>query len=501
MSTEIFNNDFVYLTCGDLYYMDIIEKLVISLSNVSSRKIMVYGINCKVPFDYPNLIKKELIIPTFSIHDKWFWKQQACIEVLKEKFDNYVWVDGDIIANNNIDSISKYFLEIDKYPICDIHVQDEQIMQINGVSQFLGEHICKYFGIKRKLLKKDLHACFFIFNDNCRWFFEEILHTYKIIYDKGLYDDLLAWNDESLHNFMMCKYGFTKTLPLSNLSLLCDHTKYDSNPKLLKIFYSYWNDDSPNNFGEQFGWSYVPEDKNQIFYFHENKNLKDADEMIQYIKMRNNDSFNSSKCFFINKQKIHNFEDNRVLKELDFTWQYLPQEYDNCSKYEYKTFLMIEPNDIVVDTDADIGFFERYCYLKNASKIICFEWKKDKFEILKLNAYKDTIIFNSIVSNIIGDCVIETDNQNIVDTYTIDYLFDAELIDNIDLLKISNNVADVLNGISDINLQKIKKISIYWDNFQELLNKNEIVEYYLIRGFNCWVYVEHNNARLYLKKI
>ena len=49
-------NDFVYITCGDLYYMDIIEKLVISLLNVSDKKIIVYGVNCKVPFDYTNLI-------------------------------------------------------------------------------------------------------------------------------------------------------------------------------------------------------------------------------------------------------------------------------------------------------------------------------------------------------------------------------------------------------------------------------------------------------------
>ena len=66
--------------------MDLIEKLVISLLNVSSKKIIVYGINCKIPFDYPNLIKRELILPIKTIHDKWFWKQQVCIESLKENF-------------------------------------------------------------------------------------------------------------------------------------------------------------------------------------------------------------------------------------------------------------------------------------------------------------------------------------------------------------------------------------------------------------------------------
>ena len=117
--------DFVYITCCDLYYMDITEKLVISLLNTSSRKIIVYGINCKIPFDYPNMIKKEYYSPVISIYDKWYWKQQVCIESLKENYDNYVWVDSDIICNNNIDTISEYFPQIDNYPISNIHVQND----------------------------------------------------------------------------------------------------------------------------------------------------------------------------------------------------------------------------------------------------------------------------------------------------------------------------------------------------------------------------------------
>ena len=131
------NDDFVYITCGDIYYMDLIEKLVISLLNVSDKKIIVYGINCKVPFDYPNLIKKEITLPIKTEYDKWFWKQESCIEVLKENYNNYVWLDGDIIANINIDSVSKYFSEIENYPIGEIHVLDEQIIWTNGEGQLM----------------------------------------------------------------------------------------------------------------------------------------------------------------------------------------------------------------------------------------------------------------------------------------------------------------------------------------------------------------------------
>ena len=471
-------NDFVYITCGDLYYMDLIEKLVISLLNVSSRKIIVYGINCKVPFDYPNLIKKEYVSPIKTVHDKWFWKQQVCIESLKEEYENYVWLDGDIVANTNIDNISNYFSEIENYPIGEIHVQDEQIIYNGkGEVQSMGEKIGEHFGVQRKILRKDLHACFFIYNQRCKWFFEEIFYLYRSIYYQGLYDKLLGWNDESLHNFMMSKYNFTKTLPLSNLALLCDHSKHQSNPKVLRLFYGYWNEDSPNNFGERFGWSYVPEDKNQVLYFHENKNLRDADEMIEFVKMKNNNSFNSSKWFFIDKYKIHNFEKEPLKNDLN-------QKYDECRSFEYKDLLNLDSHDIVVDIGSDIGFFERYSYLKNASKIVCFESDKDKFELLKLNAHKDTILFNSDAG--------------------INYLFESGIVNKIDFLKIDNIGKEkiIIQNISDDNFQKIVKISIKWYNFNDLnqSEKEDIVNYFLRKGFNCYVFFENNFTRLYIYK-
>lgn len=489
----MYNEDFVYITCGDLYFMDLIEKLVVSLLNVSSRKIVVYGINCKVPFDYPNLIKKEFNTKIKTIHDKWFWKHQTCIEVLNEGFENYVWVDGDIIANINIDSVSTYFSQIENYPIGEIHVHDEQIfLSPDGQIQNMGQRICEHFGYPRKVIKKDLHACFFVFNVNCKWFFEEILDLFHSIYDLGLYDKLLQWNDESLHNFMYSKYVFTKTLPLSNLSLLCTHNKYESNPITLRLFYGYWNEGCPNNFGDVWGWSYVPEDKNQILYFHENKNLNDADEMIEFIKMKKNDSFNSSKWFFIEKYKILNLEKDRSKTHLN-------EQYDDCKNFEYREILNIEPNDVVLDIGAGIGFFERYSYLKNASKIICFEPNKEKLELLQLNVHRNTILFNADVSDI-----IENEEKDItVNTYSIDYLFDAGLIDKIDLLKIDNRGKEenILNGINYNNLSKINKISIKWYDFDILPRKHEIVNFYLTNGFNCWVTIEPNFARLYIYKI
>lgn len=492
-----YKDDFAYITCGDIYYMDLIEKLVISLLNVSNKKIIVYGINCKVPFDYPNLIKRELIIPIKTIHDKWFWKQQSCIESLKENYKNYIWLDGDIIANINIDNLSNHFDQIENYPICEIHIHDEQIMhKSNGETISMCENISKHFNTKRKILKKDLHACCFVYNYNCKWYFEEILNLYHSIYEQGLYDKLLKWNDECLHNFMNTKYNFTKTLPLSNLSLLCKHSKYDYNDKILKVFYSYWNESSPNNFGERYGWSYVPENKNQILYFHENKNLKYADEMINFIKMKKNNSFNTSRYFYINKYKTFNFEDRNL--NADDELKNLINKYDECYKYEYKDIINIEPNDVIVDIGANIGFFERFCNLKMASKIICFEPSTEKFRLLKLNSDKNSILFNSNVTDITNNYII--DDKNIND-YNINYLFDSLLIDKIDFLKIDSKGYEklILNNISDINLNKINKISIKWYNDNNN-DKDDIMNFYTSKGFDVFVNDLNDTIMIYIYK-
>src|SRR5690606_28097224 len=88
------NNPFVFVTAGDLLYMPIIEKLVMSLNEFSNQKIIVYGIRCEIPFDYPNIIKRKLDPPKYSEYDKWYWKQYACISSLEENYENFVWIDG-----------------------------------------------------------------------------------------------------------------------------------------------------------------------------------------------------------------------------------------------------------------------------------------------------------------------------------------------------------------------------------------------------------------------
>lgn len=276
--------DFVFVTCCDSGYMPLTEQLVKSVQQFSNAKIIVYGIDCEVPFNYPCLIKRTLTPPKKSIHDKWYWKQYACIESIKENFDNYIWIDGDAIVNYNIDNIQKYFNEIENYPLPDIHRNEEFYgwCEINGekITQSFNQFLFEKYKIKTKRPYK--HICLYVYNKKCLWWFNEIINTYQ---KESLedYRKLFLWNDEGIDNFLRSKYDFNKYLPLSNF----DTSGYDGDlgqtNKILENFYTFWNKKGPYNFNKVFGFQYIPKNKSDILYFHGNKNLEICEKMISFI--------------------------------------------------------------------------------------------------------------------------------------------------------------------------------------------------------------------------
>ena len=154
VESELIKENFAFVTCGDSIYLSTIENLIKSLLEFSKSKIIIYGIDCDVPFDYPNIIKRRLDPKKYSKYDKWYWKQMVCIESLSENFSNFVWIDGDTIVNYNIDSIERYFSQIENYPISDIHrtgIEHFFHCETDGVmeSQFFNQNLTSLFGVTR----------------------------------------------------------------------------------------------------------------------------------------------------------------------------------------------------------------------------------------------------------------------------------------------------------------------------------------------------------------
>lgn len=513
----------VFVTAGNLPYMPTIQKLVESLNEFSKYKIIVYGIECDVPFDSPNMIKRKIDPPKYSEHDRWYWKQYACIASLNEEYENFVWMDGDSIANYNIDTIEKYFPQIENYPLSDVHVQEEfyGVYKENGLdrTQYFCERLAGLLKVPR--LHPYMHICLFVYNKGCKWWFEDIVKMYNSI-NLPEYHKYLLWNDETIDNVLRWKYGFKKHLPISNF----DTSSYDGDDgftkKTLNHFYKFWNEDGPQNFNRIYGYQFIPKDKSNIIWFHGNKNPEVSKKMIEYIKLIRDNTFHKSNSFFTDLYELKNFdsivdiEGSTIDIASKYGWHHAVfHEIYNLRDYYFKRIKRINDGDIVVDLGANIGVFTRWAYMEGASKVISFEPDHRYFKLLKLNADPRSILFNAAMSDSIGTVTLhEADHfggSNIfwvpdskagytVRSYTLDYLFESGLIDKIDFLKIDTEGAEIniLKGISDTNIMKVRNIAMEYHhshlNYNDEL-RTKFIERLNRLGFNSYLlFLGDNNA-------
>lgn len=514
---------FAFVTTGNIGYMPVMEKLVKSLNEFSKHKIIVYGVDCDVPFDYPNLIKRRIDPPKRSEHDKWYWKQYACIESLNEDFNNFVWLDGDIVVNHNIDDIKKYFSMLENYPIPDIHIQNEFFAGYKdndeNKTQLFNENLSKLWKVEKTRPYK--HICMYLYNEKSKWWFEEIIKTYNDI-DLEQYSKYFPWNDEGIDNALRWKYGFTNHLPISNF----DTSSYDGDDGFtditLKQFYNFWNEEGPQNFNRVYGFQQIPKDKSTILYFHGNKDGNVSDKMIDFIKLKRDGNFHQTMNFYVEPYKIEDMGDIFGIKGSSlaiaekYSWQHCVfHEIYNLQDYYLRREKKIFDGDIVVDVGANMGVFTRWAYTEGAKKVISFEPDKRYYKLLKLNANPQSILFNAAISDNVGEIMFResshfggsnvfwtpdnTEGYN-VRTYTLDYLFETGLVDRIDFLKVDIEGAEILafKGISDENLMKVRNIGMEYHNshldYKEELRDN-LIKRLTDLGFNSYLlYLGTNNA-------
>lgn len=512
----------VFVTTGNIGYMPVIEKLVQSLLEFSSAKILVYGVDCDVPFDYPNVIKRRINPEKYSEHDKWYWKQYACIESFKEKeYNKFIWIDGDVVVNYNIDTIEKYFKDIDNYPLSDIHRQEEfygySTYNGNTLHQSFNQELAKEWGVEKKL--PYLHVCMFIYNRNCDGWFEKVIEAYKSI-DLKDYSRLFLWNDEGIENALRWKYRYTKHLPLSNF----DTSSYDGDAgqtqKQLDDFYTFWNHKGPYNFDRVYGYQYIPRNKEDVLYFHGNKNADFSDKMVEFIKLKIGDNFYKSEHFYTDIYKVENlgdikgYEGGTLEVAGKFGWfRAIYHEIFNLLDYNKNREKTIQEGDVVVDLGGNVGIFNRWAYSQGASKVISFEPDRRYFKLLSLNADPRSVLFNAAAAHEVGELdLYETSHLGgstimgtgggsyTVRTYTLNYLFETGLVDKIDFLKVDIEGAEhaAFTGISDENLMKVKNISMeYHHSFFEFNEdlRNQFIQRLNNLGFNSYLlFMGTNNA-------
>jgi len=427
------------------------------------------------------------------------------------------------VVNYNIDNVKEYFSEISTYPIPDIHVQTEFFGTYNDGknSQLFNEQLANEWGINKR--NPYAHICFYVYNKNCGDWFDEILkHYIKVIKLKPEdYKRLYLWNDEGIDNAMRWKHGCNKFLPLSNF----DTSGYDGDlgntNEMLDHFYKFWNEEGPQNFNRIFGYQFIPKDKSKIIYFHGNKNAEISDKMIEFIKMKRDNSFHKSEYFYTDIYKVENLGDIKGVEggTIEVAEKYgwfraIYHEIFNLLDYYKNRERTINEGDVVVDLGGNVGIFNRWAYSQGASKVISFEPDRRYFKLLSLNADPRSILFNAAIADTIGEFTLyQTDHLGgstllglgdgisyPVRTYTLNYLFETGLIDKIDFLKVDIEGAEhhAFAGISDENLMKVKTVAMEYHHAH--LDYNEELRQDLIDrmnklGFNSYLlFMGSNNA-------
>jgi hypothetical protein len=222
----------VFVTCADTTYMSLAEVLVKSMLRFSQYKIIVYGINCDIPFDYSNMIKARVDQPFTSkiiaCNGAPLDLMMAKITVLRDvvekySYSDYVYIDSDSIATQHIDGILKYTAKVDNYPLINSHLFDWIILNNQYINRSVaglplseelkvsrGEGCCPW-----------LHANLMVFNQKCKWFFDQVEIEKNNLIKGGKEDILAALCDEALFNVLLWKYQFKEKLPV------CDYDSYN----------------------------------------------------------------------------------------------------------------------------------------------------------------------------------------------------------------------------------------------------------------------------------
>lgn len=166
-------------------YFPLLEVLLESLQQFSTRPVVAWGINADIPFSFPHLIKKRLDVPAGT--DMYHLKPR----IIRDSGIRYgVYLDADTVVNQEIDNLFALSRLGKHYPICPInshaHYDEQPLMDALKVTVKTIPYI---------------HSSCIMFSNKCHDFLDEW-------YQAGIrYKDLALHSDERTLNVLLWKHN------------------------------------------------------------------------------------------------------------------------------------------------------------------------------------------------------------------------------------------------------------------------------------------------------
>jgi autotransporter strand-loop-strand O-heptosyltransferase len=200
--------------------------------------------------------------------------------IVKDALENYAdviaYVDADSVATEYVDNIFDYFPENNSFPYFVEGIYEFLKIGDRGgafsrdnMEDTLEAPACKLFNVNQYVRQKYRQTGYFVADKNCIEFLDEwfymCIHP-KILKDSALY---APYNEETILNVLLWKYNIEIGLPYLYTNGSIEEINLYNLNKL----------DSPNR-----DWFKVPEKKNELLFYHGEKNLIKINKMIKQLR-------------------------------------------------------------------------------------------------------------------------------------------------------------------------------------------------------------------------
>ena len=224
-----FIDDFYWVFGFTENYSENIEYVLDSIKKYSNRKCVVYPIN----FDYtvPNkfLTSEQFLFRTINIEEGKkdskgrdeniiSCKPKIMIDVINT-FPNkkFVFIDSDVYLTASADDVSKYFIQLENYPLINSHIHDRLYLcgireneewtdTVSVLADAANIEISVYPRRKTNIM---------VFDKESKWFFEEQISLYEKYKDTE--PGIFVLHDEDSANVVLSKYNLQKSLHLCDI--------------------------------------------------------------------------------------------------------------------------------------------------------------------------------------------------------------------------------------------------------------------------------------------
>jgi hypothetical protein len=229
-----FVDDFYWVFGFTENYSSTVKYLMESIHNYSNRKCIVYTINFNYELPEKFVTSEQFILRRIDIEEGKkdhrgrdeniiSSKPKLMIDVVNHYPNNkFIFIDSDCYLTVAADNISSYFKNIGNYPLINSHIHDRLYLcniregedwtsTIDILADKVGVEVCVYPRRKTNVI---------LFNDRCKWFFEEQIKMYDEYKDSEI--GIFTLHDEDSANIVLSKYKMHNNIHLCDIEETAD---------------------------------------------------------------------------------------------------------------------------------------------------------------------------------------------------------------------------------------------------------------------------------------